>query len=212
MSTRKEERERAVSETIEKRGVKDPRVIEAMRNVPRELFVPPALRSAAYEDRPLPIGAGQTISQPYIVAFMAEAMQLKGAEKVLEVGAGSGYAAAVLSRLCARVFTIERVAELARMAKENLAAAGIANVEVRRDDGSRGWPEEAPFDAILVSAGAEEIPKALLDQLAVGGRLVVPIAQDGNEQELVRIVRKGRIEFHQENLAAVRFVPLIVER
>ena len=212
MSTRKEERERAVSETIEKRGVKDPRVIEAMRNVPRELFVPPALRSAAYEDRPLPIGAGQTISQPYIVAFMAEAMQLKGAEKVLEVGAGSGYAAAVLSRLCARVFTIERVEELARMAKENLAAAGIANVEVRRDDGSRGWPEEAPFDAILVSAGAEEIPKALLDQLAVGGRLVVPIAQDGNEQELVRIVRKGRIEFHQENLAAVRFVPLIVER
>lgn len=212
MSTREEERERAVRETIEKRGISDARVLEAMRAVPRELFVPPDSRSAAYEDRPLPIGSGQTISQPYIVAFMAEAMLLKGTEKLLEVGAGSGYAAAVLSRLAKKVFAVERIGELARMAEKNLAAAGITNVEVRHDDGSRGWPEEAPFDAILVSAGAEEIPRALLDQLAIGGRLVVPVNEDGSEQELVRVTRKGKVEFHQESLAEVRFVPLIVDR
>ncbi|KAB2850911.1 MAG: protein-L-isoaspartate(D-aspartate) O-methyltransferase [Hyphomicrobiaceae bacterium] len=210
--TRAAERERAIRETVEKRGVSDTRVLDAMRTVERELFVPPEFRAAAYEDRPLPIGAGQTISQPYIVAFMAEALQLKGGEKVLEVGAGSGYAAAVLSRLAEKVFTVERIGELAKMAKENLRSAGIENVEVRHDDGSRGWPEAAPFDAILVSAGAEEVPKALLDQLAIGGRLVVPVNEDGSEQELVRITRESRIEFRQESLADVRFVPLIVGR
>lgn len=212
MTTPEKEREEAVAATIVGRGIKDRRVIEAMRTVPRELFVPPALRAAAYTDKPLPIGSGQTISQPYIVAFMAEAMLLTGTEKVLEVGAGSGYAAAILSRLASRVFAIERVAELAQMAKDNLAAAGIGNVEIRHDDGSRGWPEQAPFDAILVSAGAEEIPRALLDQLAIGGRLVLPVDKNGNGQELVRVTRKGKVEYHQEDLADVRFVPLIVDR
>ena len=194
---------------IESRGVRDPLVLAAMRAVPRGLFVLPGTEAEAYEDRPLPIGEGQTISQPFIVAFMIEALALKGGEKVLEVGAGSGYAAAVLARIAARVFAIERVASLAELAQSNLAEAGIENVEVRHADGTKGWREEAPFDAILVSAGAPSVPRALQDQLAIGGRLVVPVGADPHAQTLVRVTRRSETDFTTEDLGAVRFVPLI---
>jgi protein-L-isoaspartate(D-aspartate) O-methyltransferase len=209
MSTMAEQRKRLVKRQIEARGVRDPLVLRAMGTVRRELFVPEDLRHKAYEDTPLPIGAGQTISQPYIVAFMVEALTLKGGEKALEIGAGSGYAAAVLAEIAREVFTIERVAKLAKMAAENLAAAGCDNVHVRHADGTEGWPEEAPFDAILVSAGAPSVPKTLLHQLKVGGHMVIPVGRDQRSQELVRITRVDEDEFEQEEIADVRFVPLI---
>lgn len=209
MSTMKQRRERLVREQIEARGVRDPLVIKAIRAVPRELFVPNDLRNEAYENTPLPIGAGQTISQPYIVAFMIEAMTLRGGEKVLEIGAGSGYAAAVLSEIAGEVFTIERVGQLAEQAAKNLAKAGCQNVHVRHADGTKGWAEEAPFDAILVSAGAPDIPKSLTRQLKAGGRMVIPVGADQRSQELIRVTRVDDDEFEQEDLADVRFVPLI---
>ena len=202
-------RHQLVANQIEARGVRDPLVLAAMRTVRRELFVPKAQRDNAYDDRPLPIGGGQTISQPYIVAFMLEALALKGGEKVLEVGAGSGYAAAVLSKIAVEVFTIERKGQLAEMAATNLAAAGCDNVHVRHADGSQGWVEEAPFDAILVSAGAPAVPKSLMHQLAVGGHMVVPIGADPRSQELIRITRIDEDEFEREDIADVRFVPMI---
>lgn len=209
MSKLEQKRKALVAHQIEARGVRDTLVLEAMRTVPREKFIPKALRKDAYEDRPLPIGEGQTISQPYIVAYMLEALALRGGEKVLEIGAGSGYAAAVLAQIAREVFTVERIGQLAKTASENLAAAGCVNVHVRHADGTEGWADEAPFDAILVSAGAPRVPKSLLNQLKVGGHMVVPVGSDPRAQELVRITRVSETEFDREDIADVRFVPLI---
>jgi len=194
-----------VAEQIERRGVVDPRVLRAMEAVPRHLFVPESHRAHAHEDGPLPIGEGQTISQPYIVAFMSEAIHPRPEDRVLEIGTGSGYQTAVLSRLVRRVYSIETRPRLAEAARERLDALGCDNVTLRVGDGHDGWPEEAPFDAILVTAAPRVAPGSLLDQLAPGGRLVIPIG--GLEQELVRMTRRvDRIE--EETLLPVRFVPL----
>ena len=202
-------RRQMVDEQVRARGVRSERVLAAMRSIPRERFLPAALREFAYEDSPLPIAGGQTISQPYIVAFMAEALNLTGSEKVLEIGAGSGYAAAVLGRLAKEVLTIEYVAELAAGAEAVLADLGVDNVRVRHGDGSRGWPDEAPFDAIVVAAGAPAVPESLKAQLAVGGRLVVPVGPNQRVQELVRVTRVAQDRWVSEDLADVRFVPLV---
>jgi protein-L-isoaspartate(D-aspartate) O-methyltransferase len=201
-------RERMVSEQIEARGVRDARVLAAMRRVPRHEFVPLQQRAYAYEDRPLPIGHGQTISQPYIVAVMSEALELDGSEKVLEIGTGSGYQAAVLAELAAEVYTIEIVAPLASRAASDLKRLGFEKLHVRAGDGYRGWPEAAPFDAIIVTAAPDHIPQPLVDQLAVGGRLVIPVGR--MFQELVLITRDEQGVRH-EDLLAVRFVPMVGE-
>lgn len=198
-----------VDRQLAARGVRSAKVLDAMRAVPREEFVPPNVREFAYQNSPLPIGSGQTISQPYIVAFMIEALGLRGGEKILEVGAGSGYAAAVLGQIAKRVFAIERIGELARNAAATISKLGYDNVEIRQGDGTRGWPEHAPFDATIVAAGGRYVPEALRQQLRIGGRLVIPVGHDDTFQELVRITRIDEQEFEQENLAAVRFVPLI---
>lgn len=209
MTKSEHQRDRLVRLQIEGRGVRDPLVLAAMRAVRRELFVPKDLRAKAYEDEPLAIGSGQTISQPYIVAFMIEALALRGGEKVLEVGAGSGYAAAVLAQIAKQVFTIERIGQLAEKAAGNLAAAKCDNVHVRHADGTEGWQDEAPFDAILVSAGGPDVPRSLMHQLKVGGRMVIPVGRDQRAQELVRVTRLDDDEFDREDIADVRFVPLI---
>jgi protein-L-isoaspartate(D-aspartate) O-methyltransferase len=193
------------------RGVRSEKVLDAMREVPREQFLPEELREFAYEDSPLPIGAGQTISQPYIVAFMAEALNLQGGESVLEIGAGSGYAAAVLARIAGQVYTIERVRELAGAARATLSRLGFDNVQVRHGDGTRGWPEHAPFDAIVVAAGGPDVPESLKQQLKIGGRIVIPVGRDQRFQELVRMTRVSENQFEVDELADVRFVPLIGE-
>lgn len=198
-----------VERQLARRGISDPLVLDAMRQVPRDLFVSPELAHKAYEDRPLPIGAGQTISQPYIVARMIEALGLRGGEKVLEIGGGSGYAAAVLGRIASQVFTIERIPELAETARRNLDAADTRNVSVRCSDGTEGWPEEAPFDAILVSAGAPDEPRALMDQMRIGARMVIPIGDSPTEQDLVCLRRTSDDLFERSTLTQVRFVPLI---
>ncbi|MEP6860358.1 MAG: protein-L-isoaspartate(D-aspartate) O-methyltransferase [Deltaproteobacteria bacterium] len=197
-----------VERQLRARGVRDPRVLAAMASVPREELVAPELAARAYDDTPLPIAAGQTISQPYIVALMTEALELRGDETVFEIGTGSGYAAAVLALVARRVCTIERVPELAAIARRRLARLGFEHVEVRTGDGTLGWPDHEPFDAIVVAAGGPRIPHALLEQLAIGGRLVMPVGND-REQELVRVTRVGEHEFREDNLGAVRFVPLI---
>src|SRR5437762_1404488 len=175
-------RARMVSDHIQARGVSNPRVLEAMRSVPREAFVDPDLAEFAYEDTPLPILAGQTISQPYIVARMLEDAKLEPSDRVLEIGTGSGYAAAVASRVAAEVFTIERQAELARSARERLVKLRYENVNVLEGDGTLGWPQQSPYDVILVSAGGPAAPPALLEQLAIGGRLVIPIGPSPRAQ------------------------------
>jgi protein-L-isoaspartate(D-aspartate) O-methyltransferase len=200
-----------VERNIAARGVQDELVLEAMRKVPRELFLPKNLREFAYEDSPLPIAGEQTISQPYIVAFMAEALLLRGGEKVLEIGAGSGYAAAVLSEIAADVYTVERLGQLADKAAATLADLGCDNVHVLRGDGTKGWPEHAPYDAIVVAAGGPQIPESLKEQLKVGGRLVIPVGEDQRAQELVRVTRISRDTYRSEDIADVRFVPLIGE-
>lgn len=201
-----------VSNQIYARGVRDELVLEAMRKVPREEFVPAHLRNDAYADCPQPIAEGQTISQPYIVAYMVEALALRGGEKVLEVGAGSGYAAAVLAEIAGEVYAIERIGQLAESAASNLIDAGYDNVHVLHADGTRGWLDEAPFDAILVSAGGPVVPESLKSQLAPGGRMVVPVGTDLRSQELVRVTRREKGQFDREDLADVRFVPLIGEQ
>jgi protein-L-isoaspartate(D-aspartate) O-methyltransferase len=208
------ERRRAhmVDAHLARRGIADPRVLEAFRDVPREAFLPAELAESAYDDTPLPIGHEQTISQPYIVAFMAEALGLRGGERVLEVGTGSGYAAAILGRLAGEVFTIERLESLAPTAGERLARLGFANVHVTQGDGTLGWPDHAPYDAIVVAAGGPKVPAALVAQLAVGGRLVVPVGPDEESQQLVRVTRVSETEIRKEELAPVRFVPLIGEQ
>ena len=198
-------RERMVSEQIEARDVHDDRTLAAMRKVARHLFVPPAVASEAYADHPLPIGHRQTISQPYIVGFMTEALGLKGGETVLEVGTGSGYQAAVLGEIAAKVYSIEIVEPLALEAKERLKRLGYANVEVRAGDGYAGWPEAAPFDAIMITAAAPRIPEPLKQQLKDGGRLIVPVGDD--YQELVMVTRKGE-RFQEKKVLPVRFVPM----
>jgi protein-L-isoaspartate(D-aspartate) O-methyltransferase len=209
MATMEQRRDRLVTRQVEARGVRDPLVLAAMKAVRRELYVPKDLRAEAYDDTPLPIGSGQTISQPYIVAFMIEALALRGGEKVLEIGAGSGYAAAVLSEIAREVFTIERIGQLAERAAANLAEAGCDNVHVRHADGTEGWSDQAPFDAILVSAGAPDVPKSLMRQLKIGARMVVPVGSDPRSQELIRITRVEDEEYEREDIADVRFVPLI---
>ncbi|MDH3430889.1 MAG: protein-L-isoaspartate(D-aspartate) O-methyltransferase [Gammaproteobacteria bacterium] len=206
------QRERMVADQIAARGVCDKRVLKAMRTVRREAFVPAAVRELAYGDTPLPIGAGQTISQPYVVAYMIEALAIRPGDKVLEVGAGSGYAAAVLAELAKEVFAIERITELADQAEARLYAEGYNNVHILNADGTRGWEAHAPFDAILVSAGAPIVPESLKEQLAAGGRMVIPVGSNKRAQELVRITRGVSGTFEREDLADVRFVPLIGEQ
>lgn len=203
------ERERMVEHQIRGRGVGQPGVLRAMRQVPRELFVPDSLLELAYDDVALPIEGGQTISQPYVVALMVEALALEGGERVLEIGAGSGYAAAVLSQLAAQVYTLEQNAELAERARKRLMALDCANVHVVQADGSRGWPERAPYEAIAVTAAASSLPPALREQLLIGGRFVIPVGAREGAQTLLRIRRLGPDEYSEEVLAEARFVPLV---
>jgi protein-L-isoaspartate(D-aspartate) O-methyltransferase len=194
------------------RGISNPRVLGAFRDVPREAFLPPELVEFADQDAPLPIGEGQTISQPYIVALTTEALGLEGRERVLEIGTGSGFAAAILSRLAKQVFTVERIESLATTARERLERLGYRNVEVLHGDGTLGWPEHAPYDAIAVAAGGPEVPRALKEQLALGGRLVIPVGPEESSQVLTRVTRVGPSEYHEEPITEVRFVPLIGEQ
>ncbi|MDQ0391387.1 protein-L-isoaspartate(D-aspartate) O-methyltransferase [Labrys monachus] len=204
-------RRQMVERQVAGRGVRDERVLAAMRAVPREAFLAGGMSEFAYEDAPLPIEAGQTISQPYIVALMTEAAALGPQDRVLEIGTGSGYAAAVLSRLCRQVFTVERHAELADLARDRLHRLHCDNVVVRTGDGTRGWPEEAPFDAIIATAGGPAIPGTLRAQLAIGGRLIMPIGEEMRRQHLVKLVRHGQDDYSEEDLGDVLFVPLIGE-
>jgi protein-L-isoaspartate(D-aspartate) O-methyltransferase len=200
-------REAMVRDQLEARGIRDARVLAAMRTIPRHRFVAEGLAREAYADRPLPIGRGQTISQPYVVAFVAEALRLRGGERVLEVGSGSGYAAAVLSLLASEVYGIELEQELHDRSAVTLRELGRPNVRLRAGDGFRGWPEAAPFDAIVLSCAAEAIPAPLWEQLAEGGRLVYPKGGADGVQELV-LVTKTRAGAREERLAPVRFVPM----
>lgn len=202
-------REIMIREHLMGRGIHDPAVLAAMREVPREAFVAEEMRDYAYADRPLPIDEEQTISQPYIVAFMTESLELQRTDRVLEIGTGSGYAAAILSRMVSTVHTVERLAGLAQSARRRLEMLGYTNVVVHDGDGTLGWPELAPYDAIVVTAGAPELPKPLLEQLAVGGRLVIPVGATSYMQTLLRVRRFGDNDFRREELLGVSFVPLI---
>ncbi|MCX7869255.1 MAG: protein-L-isoaspartate(D-aspartate) O-methyltransferase [Terrimicrobiaceae bacterium] len=204
---RQAEREAMVARQISARGVSHPGVLGAMRKIPRHEFVPESVRREAYEDTPLPIGHGQTISQPYIVALMTELLDPKPGDKVLEVGTGSGYQAAVLSPLAGKVFTIEIVEPLARRARETLERLGFRNVEVRAGDGYAGWPEAAPFDSIIVTCAPEAIPQPLIDQLREGGRMVIPVGPEGGVQELVLAIKQDG-QIRKERVLPVRFVPM----
>ena len=202
-------REDMVEKQIAARGIRSAAVLGALRKVPREAFLPERLREFAYEDSPLPIAAEQTISQPYIVALMTDALDLAGGERVLEIGTGSGYAAAVLAEIAAEVYTVERIGELTEKAASTLAALAYRNVHVVHGDGTLGWAAAAPYDAIIVAAAGPEVPESLKQQLKVGGRLVIPVGSDPRAQELVRVTRTSNDEFKSEDLADVRFVPLV---
>jgi protein-L-isoaspartate(D-aspartate) O-methyltransferase len=202
-------REDMVRRQIEGRGIRGPSLLRAMREVPREAFVPEHLAGHAYEDSPLPIEADQTISQPYIVALMIEAADVAPGGKMLEIGAGSGYAAAVMGRIAGEVIAVERHGELARLAAERMTRLGYDNVRIVHGDGSAGLPDEAPFEAILAAASGSHVPEVLKRQLAIGGILVMPIGEPGAVQVLVKVRRTGAESFVEENLGAVRFVPLI---
>lgn len=190
------------------RGITDPAVLGALERVPRDQFVDPAFLDQAWEDNALPIASGQTISQPFVVAFMTQALQLTDRTKVLEIGTGSGYQAAVLARIARRVYTVERHAELLDRAQAIFDRLKLHNIHTRHGDGWKGWPEQAPFEAIIVTAAAPEVPQDLLEQLSDGGRMVAPIGSAGDIQRLVRFVREGE-SFHEEPLLDVRFVPLV---
>ena len=209
MTDFKAAREAMIERQIKARGITDERILAAFGAVPREAFVDPILADQAYGDHPLPIGLGQTISQPYIVALMIAAAQLAPGARVLEVGSGSGYAAAVASRIAASVTGLERHPELATRSSELLDRLGFDNVEIIAGDGSAGWPAGAPYDAILVAAGAAEIPKALIAQLAAGGTLVMPVGATGAVQQLVKLTKGADGRLTQEELGGVRFVPLV---
>jgi protein-L-isoaspartate(D-aspartate) O-methyltransferase len=200
-------RQKMLESQIRARNVRDARVLEAIRKVPRHLFVEEALRDRAYLDKALPIGEKQTISQPYMVAAMSEALELSGPERVLEIGTGSGYQTAVLAELCESVFSIERIASFVPVARQRLEKLGLYNVLIRVGDGSIGWTEHAPYDAILVTAAAPGLPRPLLEQLKIGGRLVVPVGPE-DSQSLMRI-RRDEAGFHEEALGECRFVKLI---
>ena len=202
-----ESRERMVADQIEARGVRDPRVLEALRRVPRHLFVPEGQRGEAYADRPIPIGHGQTISQPYIVAYMTEVLQVEPAHRVLEIGTGCGYQTAILAELAAEVYSIERLAELAERARGTLDAQGYTGVHIRTGDGYAGWPEHAPFDRILGAAAAEHVPPALVDQLGEGGILVMPIGTTWSQE--LRVLQKRGRDLHTLATLPVRFVPMV---
>ena len=204
-------RDSMVDLQIARRGVRSHLVLDAMRTVPREAFLPEPLREFAYEDAPLPIAEGQTISQPYIVALMTDALALEGGEKVLEIGTGSGYAAAILSRIARNVYTVERIGQLAEKAAAALADLGYGNVHVLHADGTRGWPDHAPYDAIVVAAGGPEVPESLKTQLKIGGRLVIPVGADRRVQELLRVIRISEDQYKTEDIADVCFVPLVGE-
>jgi protein-L-isoaspartate(D-aspartate) O-methyltransferase len=208
MASMDQRRDRMVSEQLARRGIRDRAVLDAFATVPREEFVPQDLRRHAYDDGPLPIGHGQTISQPYVVAMTLAALALSGHEHVLEIGGGSGYAAALLGVLARQVVTIERIPELATEAQSRLTRLGFTNVFVHCADGTLGWPPDAPYEAICVAAGAPRPPRPLLDQLAIGGRLVIPHG-DASSQRLARIIRRDEQTFLEEDLGEVRFVPLV---
>ncbi|RWP50223.1 protein-L-isoaspartate(D-aspartate) O-methyltransferase [Mesorhizobium sp.] len=205
-------RNRMVEVHLSRRGIHDREVLEAMREVPREAFVAPGFEEFAYEDGPLPIAEGQTISQPYIVALMIEMAEIGPGDHVLEVGTGSGYAAAVMSRIVERVYTIERHAGLAETARQRFEELGYNNIEVRTGDGTKGWPDAAPFDAILVAAGGPGAPLALQEQLDVGGRLIIPVGDEPHDQRLLKVTRTGAATYSEEDFGGVRFVPLIGEQ
>lgn len=205
-STFDEERKNMVEFQIQKRGIKDRKVLEAMLKVPRHLFVPEQMKELAYGDEPLPIGEGQTISQPYIVAYMTEALKLTGNERVLEIGTGSGYQTAILAEIVKEVYTVEVIPELSRRAQKVLAELGYNNIKFLIGDGTRGWPEHAPYDAILVSAAPATVPRTLVDQLKINGRMIIPVGTDFQELVLVRRKKDG---WEEERLIGVRFVPLV---
>jgi protein-L-isoaspartate(D-aspartate) O-methyltransferase len=201
--------DQALAEFLERQGIRDRRVLDAIARLNRADFVPVHARFAATQDSPLPIGYGQTISQPYIVALMSEGLQLRGHERVLEIGTGSGYQTAILAQLCREVYSVEIVLELARSGRRLMRRLGFGNVFLRYGDGSLGWPEEAPFDAIIATAAPEEVPPRLLAQLKPGGRMVIPVGRQNGAQELLRITRGKSGELPQvENLLPVRFVPM----
>ncbi len=206
----KQRRQVMVREHLEAGGIRDPKVLAAMRKVPRHEFVPAEWRDRAYDDRPLPIGEDQTISQPYIVAFMTEQLALKPGERVLEIGTGSGYQAAVLAELVKDVYTIEIVEPLGKRAAETLKRLGYARVHTRLGDGYRGWPEAAPFHAIIVTCAPDAVPKPLIEQLAEGGRMVIPVGEAGGSQQLI-VLRKENGKLVTQRTLPVRFVPMTGE-
>lgn len=205
-------RAQMVETQLIQRGIHDERVLDAMGKVPRERFVDAGWEESAYEDSPLPIAQGQTISQPYIVALMLEAAELIPAARILEVGTGSGYAAAVMAQMVQRLFTIERHASLGNAARLRLKELGCENVELRIGDGSKGWPEQAPFDAIIVAAGSTDIPPEFYKQLAIGGNLIIPVGPNRRLQRLLRIRRRAADEFEEQDLGSVMFVPLVASK
>jgi protein-L-isoaspartate(D-aspartate) O-methyltransferase len=204
-------REQMVARQIKGRGIHDEAILQAMRTVPREAFVMDNYRQFAYDDTPLPIPGGQTISQPYVVALMIRALRLKATDRVLEIGTGSGYAAALLGQIVAEVHTVERLMQLVTFARQNLAALDYDNVYVHQGDGTLGWLDKAPYDSIVVAAGGPEVPQTLKQQLLIGGRLVMPVGSSERRQDLIFLTREGEKDFRRTNLGAVAFVPLIGE-